>query len=85
MAKITQAELDDVYDTINILMKNSKWGLLTSLFECWEMMAWRTDLDILLGYATASLPGKSNIRSRAKFIETCKRLHPDPELWKGLD
>ena len=77
--------LDEIYDTIDLLMKNGKWIILNQLFELWESRAWRTDLDILLGYATASLPGKSKIPHRAVFMDKCKRLYPDKKLWSGLE
>ena len=84
-SKTTDADLDDIYDTIDLLMRNGKWNLLNELFQIWEQQAWRTDLDRLLGYATASFPAKSKIPSRRAFIEKCKVLHPEAELWKGLD
>lgn len=84
-SKTTDKELNDLYDTIDLLMKNGKWELLNLLFQIWEQRAWRTDLDMLLGCATASFPGKSKIKSRTAFIEKCKSLYPDSELWKGLD
>jgi hypothetical protein len=85
MDKAIQNELDGVYDMIDVLMTNGRWELLNKLFICWASMAWRTDLDILLGWATASLSGKSKIPAREMFIKTCKRLHPDVKLWKGLE
>jgi len=84
-SKTTDVELDDIYDTIDLLMRNGKWSLLNELFQIWEQQAWRTDLDRLLGYATVSLPAKSKIHSRKSFIEKCKALYPEAELWKGLD
>jgi hypothetical protein len=85
MNEITQSELDNIYDTINFLMINGKWKVLDQLFSYWEQSIWRTDVDILLGYATASFPGKSKIPSRQKFINTCKKFHSNVELWKGLE
>ncbi len=85
MNKFAQKDLDDVYDTIDLLMKNNKWIVLNQLFICWELMAWRHDADFLLGCATASLPGKSKIPSRERFIKTCKSRHANVDLWKGLE
>jgi len=84
-SKIVDKELDEIYTAIDALMKAGCWNFLNEFFEHFCQRVWRTDINILLGYATASLPGKSKIKSREKFIRTCKHLFPDVELWKGLD
>jgi len=81
----TNKEIDDLYDTLDVLMYKGKWDLLNSIFILWTDHAWRTDVDRLLTYATASLPAKTHILSRPAFIARCKQLYPDPELWKGLE
>jgi hypothetical protein len=82
---ITDTELDEIYTSINVLMKSECWNFLNDFFSNLILRVWRTDIDILLSYATASLPGKSKMPAREQFIKTCKRLYPDVELWKGLD
>lgn len=84
MPTISDKDIDEIYDALDVLMTAKCWGFLNSLFIGLTPSAWRTDLDILLAYATASLPAKSKINSRKMFMEQCKKLHPDPELWKGL-
>ena len=76
---ILTPELDDIYDTIDLLMRNGKWDFLDDNFRMWKEQAWRTDPDKLLTYATASFPGKSKIPLRNAFIEKCQKLYPSPD------
>lgn len=76
---------DEVYIAIDILMESNCWEFLNECFSNLDLKVWRTDIDTLLAYATASLPGKSKIPSRVGFINTCKRFHPDVTLWVGLE
>jgi len=82
---IDDVELDELYDAITILMQNNCWTFLDRVIEDFIPRIWRTDIDILLGYATATLPGKSKLPSRVKFLDSCKQIHYYPELWTGLD
>lgn len=79
------AELDELYDAIDVLMKNNCWSFLDGVLEDFIPRIWRTDIDILLGYLTATLPYKSKIPARVKFLDYCRKIHYYPELWKGLD
>lgn len=85
MSKLTDKEMDEIFLAIDSLMRAGCWNFLDEYFENFCQRVWRTDVDVLLTYATASFPGKSKIPSRARFIKTCKNLFPDVELWKGLD
>jgi len=50
-----------------------------------EYLAMReTDIDLLLGYLTATLPAKSNLNNRVKLYERCKSMM-NQELLKGLE
>lgn len=82
---ISDKEIDDLYDSIELLMVNNKWLLLNDLMLIWSQRAWRMNINILLSIATATLSCKSKLSSRKNFIETCKLHHPDDKLWKGLD
>ena len=84
-SKITDKQIDEIYDAMDALMKAQCWKFLNDFFTDLCPRVWRTDIDILLSYATSTLPAKSKIPSRDKFIKTCKHLFPDVELWKGLD
>lgn len=78
-------ELDDLYDAVHALAKNGCWRFLDTVIQDFTPRIWRTDIDTLLGYATATLPFKSKLPSRVKFLDSCKQIHYYPELWKGLD
>jgi len=82
--KSLDKQLDEIYDAIDALMTIGAWEFLDDLFVYWDSKVWRTDLDILLALATASLPAKSKLPFRERFMETCLNFYPDPELWKGL-
>jgi hypothetical protein len=83
--KTTDKEIDEIFTAIDALMRAGCWDFLNEFFEHFCQRIWRTNITILLTYATASLPGKSKIPSRERFIKTCKHLYDDVELWKGLD
>jgi hypothetical protein len=81
----TDKELDDLYDLIDSLMKEGEWFVLNNLCDVWSSPHSTATLDTRLGIATATLPAKSKLPNRKVFMEECKRLHPDPEFWKGLE
>lgn len=78
-------ELDKIHDAIDVLMKNGCWDFLNDYLLDLRMKAWRTDINLLVGYATVTLPSKSKLPNRKLFVDTCKKLYPDPELWEGLE
>jgi len=82
---MNEKNIDCIYDAVDSCMKGGRWNLLNNLFLIITKNAELKELDILLSYATSSLPGKNNIPARADFIKRCKELHPNPELWKGLE
>lgn len=81
---ITDKELDEIYDAVDLLMTAEAWISLEHIFAALIPVVAKIDLDILLTYATASLPGKSKLPMRAIFIDKCRSVHPDPTLWIGL-
>jgi len=83
--KISDKQIDEIYTAVDVLMKANCWDFLNECFANLDLKVWRTDIDILLSYATASLPAKSKLPAREHFIKTCKSRHPDIKLWKGLD
>jgi hypothetical protein len=83
--KTSDKKLDEIYGVVDVLMCEGHWGFLDEFLENLIVRAWRTDIDELLAYATATLPGKSKIPSRAAFVSHCKRLFPEKGLWQGLD
>ena len=81
----TDKELDEIYDLVDTLMKEEDWWLLNNLCMVWASPDSTASLDIRLGLATATFPGKSKLPNRKVFMSKCKELYPDPELWKGLE
>ena len=81
----TDVELDEVYAAMDALMLAGCWVFLDEYLHGMVMRTWRTDVDILLAIATATLPGKSKLPARVIFLDNAKRLFPGKELWKGLD
>lgn len=82
---MTDKELDELYDTADLLMKKGRWSLIDDLLEYYAGAAWRMDVDMLLGWATVTLPAKSKLSKRVQFIDSCIKFHNEPDLWKGLD
>lgn len=82
---MTDKEIDDIYDLFDFLMKKGKWELLDGMLSEILQRVWRTEIDMLLTYLTATLPAKSKLPSRTKLVNECKRWFPDNELWKGLE
>lgn len=79
------SQLDEIYCAVDSLMRNGCWEYLgTNLIDITHK-AWRIDVDILICYATATFPAKSKLPARKQFMEKCRSLHPDEELWEGLD
>lgn len=85
MDKVTDADLDELHEAIDALLRVGAFKFLDSLLVNWELTAWRTPVDLLVGYAVATYPAKSKLPSRKAFMDRCKQLHAEPELWKGLE
>lgn len=85
MNKTTDYELDVIYNAFDALMNAKCWDFIDEYLHNLCMRGWRTDLDYLVAYATATLPAKSKLPHRKMFMDTCKHLHPNLELWKGLE
>ena len=77
--------IDFIYDEADRLMHQNAWNYLSLRLTLIADMSSGYSLDELLAWATATLPAKSKIENRAMFIEKCKELYPDPELWRGLE
>lgn len=82
---VSDKDLDDIYEAIDALLRAGSFKFLDELLRDWEARAWRTPLDILLAYATATFPAKSKLPSRKMFMDRCLRLYSSKKLWKGLE
>lgn len=78
-------ELDEIYRAIDALFREGCFDFVDWLLEDKTGQVWRTDVVILVGYATITASAKSKLPSRPMFLAQCKRYHSDPTLWKGLD
>ena len=83
--KILNKEIDKIHNAIDVLMRNDCWDFIDDILYDFTPRLWRTDIDILLSYATATFPGKSKLPSRKEFMRLCTSLHSDPKLWSGLE
>ena len=86
--QMTDAELDELYDTADLLMKAGRWSLIDDLLMYYGLTAWRMDVDLLLGWATTTLACKSKLKNRKWFMDQCLNFYSDPkepDLWKGLE
>ena len=83
--EVSDKELDEIYNAFDALMWSGCWNFLDDFIKDLVMRSWRIELDKLLAYATASFPAKSKLPHREVFINNCKLLHPEKDLWKGLD
>jgi hypothetical protein len=77
-------KIDIIYDAMGALIKAECWEYLNDRFNELTLQAWRHDFDILIAYATATLPVKSKISNRNMFMDKCKELYPHDD-WGGLE
>lgn len=82
---MTDKELDELYDTADLLMKRGRWSLIDDILEYYANTAWRQDIDLLLGWATNTYACKSKLKNRGRFMEACMNFHKEPKLWDGLE
>ncbi len=83
--EVTDADIDEIYNAMDALMKANCFSFINNYLGELVKSTWKMPLDILLAYATVTLPYKSLLPTRKKFIENCMRLHSDSKLWKGLE
>ena len=84
---MTDAELDDIYDTADLLMKAGKWSIIDDLLQYYGNAAWRMDIDLLMSWATVTNVCRNKLQKRKYFMIRCMEFHSDPkspDLWKGL-
>jgi hypothetical protein len=75
------ARLDAIYAWADRLM----WaGQASKIDEVLRRLK-SSDLDILLGFLTATLPMKKRLPNRLRLYEMAKEIDPDPRLLQGLE
>jgi len=80
-------KLDELYEEIDGLMKNGAFEECDEILRRVDVV--RTDTDLLIGYLTTTLPGKSKLHSRPGFYkqveeELKRRRNYTPCLLRGL-
>lgn len=81
---VSDTEIDVIYNYVNDMITKNEWHDLSMLFWNFLPQINEMPLDIILAYATASLPGKNRIKYRRRFLDLCEEMYPDNELWRGL-
>jgi len=81
---IPDIKLDEVYDTVDILSKKGYWSILDTMLLDLAFRVWRVDIDILMGYLTATLPVKDKIPAREYLLSECKRMRRET-FWDGIE
>lgn len=72
---MTNSELNEVYDTINILIKAGKWSILDDLLLYYGNAAWRMDVRLLMIWTTSTFSYRSKLNNREYFITQCSKFH----------
>ena len=83
--KEIEIKLDELYDAVDCLLKDGHWNFINEYLSDLTVRIWRTDVNILLGWATSTLPAKSKLPARKYFLEQCKGMYSKKGLWDGLD
>lgn len=79
----TDAALDLLYDNFDAMMRDGRFCELDALLRAERANDYR--LDLLLGILTATLPGKSKLPSRGKFLKDAENvLRERGEYEEGL-
>jgi hypothetical protein len=82
---MTNKDIYVIYDGVEALMKAEEWEFLNKHIDILVMSVWRTEIDELLSYLTATLPCKSKLPARERYFRMCKQLFPDEKIWDGLE
>lgn len=76
------SQLDQIYDTIDELLLEGKFSEIDRILE---QVDTRIDLNLLLGYLTATYPARSKLNKRVDLFNKVKLLAQDKQLLKGLE
>lgn len=73
-----------IYKWIKDEADKGRWKPLDDFFAYQTRHVKDYPLEVLVAYATASLPYAGLLPSRKAFIEQCTIQNPNPSLWKSL-
>lgn len=76
------SQLDQIYDTIDELLLEGKFSEIDRILE---QVDTRIDLNLLLGYLTATYSARSKLNKRADLFNKVKLLAQNEQLLKGLE
>ena len=79
--KSIDARLDSIYAWADRLM----WANRPDRIDQVLCRLKSSDLDILLGFLTATLPMRTRLPNRARIYEMAQAIDPDPGLLVGLE
>jgi len=83
--KPTDQDIDEIFDLADKWMRIECWFVLDEILEHITEYICKYDINWLVTWATATLAGKHKLEKRKEFLDKCKELYPDNDLWKGLD
>ena len=84
--KTLNANIDELYDLIDVKMREGKFDELNAFFAFICRDIYMFNLDTCLAFLTATLPAKSKIPQRDVFFsKMMKRTQEQPDLLKGLE
>ncbi len=77
-------KINKIHKEIKVLIKEECWWFIDEFLFNFKQQIWRTDINELVAYATATLPAKEKLPSRSEFMRLCMTFFPNKKLWKGL-
>lgn len=82
---MTDEEIDSIHYGIDFLLRKSMFSLLNKLLNpLLHESSKKEDPDYILTILTTTLPAKSKLPNRTKFVEIGKRILTEEEM-KGLE
>ena len=75
---------EEANKAMNALIGAECWSFIDDYLYDLCMKAWRMDENYLIEYAKITLPIKSKLPYRERFMITCKHLYPKNDVWKEL-
>lgn len=72
MKKSIDAQLDEIYDKIDDLLKEGKFDIVDNILKSVSNDIKQTSIDILLGYLTITFVAKSKLKNRQILLDKTK-------------
>lgn len=78
---MTDTDIDVVYTLVNNMLK---FGLLKEIDETLELNPKNMSISMMLSLLTVTLPAKSELINRQKFLDKCKVSSKNNKIFEGL-